>query len=231
MFISSPKTTKVTQGFTLLKIDMLIPFERLIRKHRVNITGVLHCGASIGQEAKEYAKLGVQNMVFIEADPKVYNELKINLLDYQKAIPINACLSNVDNKEVTFHIANNGGQSSSMLEFGTHTTAHPEVKFVDSITLNTKRLDTIIDDFNLNIHEFNFLNMDLQGAELLALQGLGDYLKYFKYAYLEVNEREVYKHCARVEDLDLFLLAYGFRRVETQWSGNHGWGDALYIRK
>lgn len=231
MLTSSQRTKKKTQAFTLLKIDMLISFERLIRKHRVNITGVVHCGASIGQEVKEYAKLGVQNMVFIEADPDVYIELKHNLRDYPKAIPINACLSNEDGKEVVFNIANNGGQSSSILEFGTHSTAHPEVKFIDSITLTTKRLDTLIEEFNLNIHEFNFLNMDLQGAEMLALQGLGDYLKYFKYAYLEVNQREVYKHCAIVEDLDLYLLGHGFRRVETQWSGNHGWGDALYIRK
>lgn len=218
-------------GYKFLTVTMLIPFDRLIRKHRVNITGVVHCGASIGQEVKEYAKLGVRNMVFIEADPKVYQELKMNLLDYPNAIPINACLSNEDGVEVTFHIANNGGQSSSILEFGTHTTAHPEVKFIDSINLTTKRLDTLIDEFALEITDYNFLNMDLQGAELLALQGLGDYLKYFKYAYLEVNQKEVYKHCAIVEDLDLYLLGHGFKRVETQWSGNHGWGDALYIRK
>lgn len=210
---------------------MLIPFERLISKHKVNITGVLHCGASIGQEAKEYAKLGVQNMVFIEADPDIYQKLKANVANYPNAIPINACLSDEDNKEVEFHLANNGGQSSSILEFGTHTTAHPEVKFVGSIQLTTKRLDTLIEEFNLNIHEFNFLNMDLQGAELLALRGLGDYLKYFKYAYLEVNEQEVYKHCAKVEELDMYLIGYGFRRVETRWSGNHGWGDAIYIRR
>jgi FkbM family methyltransferase len=210
---------------------MLIPFSRLISKHKVNITGVLHCGASIGQEAEEYAKLGVENMVFIEADPDVYIDLKSNIINYPKAIPINACLSDKDGEEVVFNIANNGGQSSSMLQFGTHTTAHPEVKFIGKKNLITKRLDTLIEEFNLNIHEFNFLNMDLQGAELLALRGLGEYLKYFKYAYLEVNQREVYEHCAKVEEIDMYLIGFGFRRVETQWSGNHGWGDAFFIRK
>jgi FkbM family methyltransferase len=210
---------------------MLIPFDRLIRKHHVNITGVLHCGASTGQEAKEYAKLGVENMVFIEADPDVYVKLKANVVNYPKAIPINALLSDTDNEEVQFNIANNGGQSSSMLQFGTHREAHPEVHFVGSIPLTTKRLDTLIGEFNLNVHEFNFLNMDLQGAELLALRGLGDQIRYFKYAYLEVNQREVYQKCPKVEDIDMYLIGYGFRRVETAWSGNHGWGDALYIRK
>jgi FkbM family methyltransferase len=210
---------------------MLIPFDRLIRKHHVNITGVLHCGASEGQEASEYHRLGVQKMVFIEADPAVYDKLVRNVAKYPQAVAINACLSHTDNEDVVFHIANNGGQSSSMLEFGTHKTAHPEVKFIGDIQLKTKRLDSLIEELNINIHEFNFLNMDLQGAELLALKGLGDNLKYFKYLYLEVNQKEVYQHCAKVEELDIFLLGHHFLRVETQWSGNHGWGDALYIRK
>jgi FkbM family methyltransferase len=210
---------------------MLIPFERLIRKHQVNITGVLHCGASTGQEASEYDKLGVKKMVFVEADPETYEKLKVNVSKYPEAIPVNACLSDTDNQEVNFYLTNNGRQSSSILEFGTHTIAHPEVKVTEVIKLTTKRLDTMLEELNINIHEFNFLNMDLQGAELLALKGLGDNLKYFKYLYLEVNQKEVYKKCPKVEELDIFLLGYHFRRVETQWSGNHGWGDALYIRK
>jgi FkbM family methyltransferase len=210
---------------------MLIPFDKLVRKHSINITGVLHCGASIGQEAKEYHKLGVQNMVFIEAIPDIYEQLKANISQYPQALAVNACLSDQDEQEVMFNIANNGGQSSSFLKFGTHTTAHPEVKFTGQIPLKTKRLDTLIAELNINIHEFNFLNMDLQGAELLALKGLGDQLRYFKYAYLEVNQKHVYEGCALVEEIDNYLIGFGFRRAETQWSGSHGWGDALYLRR
>ncbi len=210
---------------------MLIPFEKLIRKHNLNITGVLHCGASTGQEAESYANLGVKNMVFIEAIPHVYEKLEAHISQYPGAWAVNACLSDVDDKEVTFNISSNEGQSSSFLQFGTHRQAHPDVRFVDHIQLKTKRLDTLIEEMNINIHEFNFLNMDLQGAELLALRGLGDYLKYFKYAYLEVNKEELYKGCPLVEDLDIYLIGFGFRRVETSWAGNFGWGDALYIRK
>jgi FkbM family methyltransferase len=210
---------------------MLIPFEKLVRKHNLNITGVLHCGASTGQEVGSYAKLGVKNMVFIEAIPDVYEKLKVNLSGYENALAVNACLSDENGKEVDFNISSNEGQSSSFLQFGTHKTAHPDVTFVDQIKLTTKRLDSLIEELNLNIHEFNFLNMDLQGAELLALRGLGDQLRYFKYAYLEVNKDELYKGCPMVEDLDMYLIGFGFRRVETSWAGNFGWGDALYLRK
>jgi FkbM family methyltransferase len=170
-------------------------------------------------------------MVFIEAIPDVYEKLKVNLSGYENAMAVNACLSDEDGKEVDFNISSNEGQSSSFLQFGTHKTAHPDVTFVDQIKLTTKRLDTLIDELNLNIHEFNFLNMDLQGAELLALRGLGDYLRYFKYAYLEVNEKELYKGCALVEDIDLYMLGFGFRRAETMMLKHWGWGDAIYLRK
>ena len=55
-----------------------------------------------------------------------------------------------------------------------------------------------------------------------------NYLKYFKWIYLEVNRAEVYKDCWLIDKIDAFLSYYGFERVETKWVGN--WGDALYIR-
>lgn len=86
-------------------------------------------------------------------------------------------------------------------------------------------------DFIPHLSEgLDFLNMDIQGAELKALRGMGDILKQFKWAYLEVNKAELYKGCALVEDIDLYMLSYGFRRVETSWTGAM-WGDALYCHK
>jgi hypothetical protein len=63
------------------------------------------------------------------------------------------------------------------------------------------------------------------------LRGMGDILHQFKWAYLEVNQQELYKGCALVEDIDMYMIGYGFRRAETKWCGNTGWGDALYIKK
>lgn len=39
-------------------------------------------------------------------------------------------VSDKDDEMVMFNIANNG-QSSSILEFGTHSSEHPDVKFID----------------------------------------------------------------------------------------------------
>jgi hypothetical protein len=46
----------------------------------------------------------------------------------------------------------------------------------------------------------------------------------------EVNRDEVYRNCAKIEELDNFLSSYGFVRVETTWDGGT-WGDAFYKKQ
>lgn len=210
---------------------MMIPLQKILRKYHVKITGVLHCGAHEGQEANDYHKLGVEKMIFVEADPDTYERLKSNISLYPNAIALNACLSDVDGQDVEFYRTNNDGQSSSFLKLKTHKIAHPEVHVVGTISMKTKRLDSLLEEMNINVHEFNFINLDLQCAELLALKGLGDYLRYFRYAYMEVNKEELYENCPHVNEIDLFMNGFGFKRVETHWAGNTGWGDAFYLKK
>jgi FkbM family methyltransferase len=201
---------------------MLIDLPHMVRKHRIRAKGVLHLGASEGQEAEAYHRQGWA-MAFVEAIPEVYEKLKENTAKYN-AVCYNACVSNQEG-EVTFNIANNGGQSSSMLEFGTHKDVHPSVLFVDKITLKTIRAEHLVKD----IERYDVLAMDLQGAELLALEGLGDKINGFDYVYTEVNAKELYKGCAQIKDLDRYLLQKGFQRFETKMTP-WGWGDALYKR-
>lgn len=226
---------------------MLIPFNReyrqrldngqvitrqpLFKEYNINPTGVLHIGASEGQEAEVYDQLGIKKMVFIEAIPDVFLKLKQHISRYPDALALNACISNVDGQKVKFNISNNDGQSSSMLEFGTHSEEHPTVKFIDQIECTTTRIDTLFDTELVDlIDRLDFLNIDLQGCELLALQGMGDLLKQFKWAYLEVNQQELYKGCALIGEVDQYMKSFGFERVETKMT-DHGWGDALYINR
>ena len=63
----------------------------------------------------------------------------------------------------------------------------------------------------------------------MALQGATKSLPYAKVLYLEVNEKELYKNCGLIQDIDAFLATYNFKRVLTSMT-RHGWGDALYIK-
>lgn len=208
---------------------MLIPFSQLFPRHQIRAKGVLHIGASEGQEAPEYARQGIQEMLFIEAIPSVYEILKQKIAEYPRAIAVNACIGDEDGKEVQFNIADNGGQSSSYLEFGTHAQQHPNVHFIDKVTMFTKRIDTIYDELLIPSDKYDFLNIDLQGCEMFALKSMGDLLWNFKWAYLEINTADVYKGCAQVGEIDNYMARFGFRRFDTKMIGN--WGDAIYCRK
>jgi len=209
---------------------MLIPFNTL----NIRPKGVLHVGASEGQEAQAYQDLGVGRVVWIEADPKVYNLLLKHLEKFNGQVALNACVSDVDADLVKFNIANNGGQSSSLLEFGTHTTVHPEVKFTEVIELTTIRIDTLMKKWLYATlpfqHGLDFLNIDLQGAELLALNGMGDLIYQFKWAYLEVNWKQLYKGCPLFPEIVTWMKAKGFKCEKFLECGNTGWGDAFFKR-
>ena len=73
-----------------------------------------------------------------------------------------------------------------------------------------------------DIH-FNFLNLDIQGAELKALKSMGDYLNNVDYIYTEVNSDYVYEDCALITELDDYLSQFNLKRVETKWCGHFRW--------
>jgi len=206
---------------------MLIPFRQLAQRYGMKPKGVLHVGAHFGQEAPEYAAIGCNRMIFIEAIPEVYEKLKENTRQYMDAMAINACISDVDGDTTWFNIANNEGQSSSLLELGIHKTEHPDVVYDSRIEVTTTRLDTLFADFPL---ECDMLNLDLQGAELMALKSLGSRLEEFKWLYIEVNKAPMYVGCPLVEEIDEYVAKFGFRCVETKWCGSFSWGDAYYIK-
>lgn len=207
---------------------MLIPFKTLISKYQLQVKGVLHIGAHIGQEAADYAAEGIDEMIFIEAMPSTYVKLMKNLVKYPKAIGINACCSDVDVEPVAFHVSSNDGQSSSMLEPGTHLQAHPEVKFNKTINLLTSRADSLLKEYDMS--KYNFLNIDVQGAEGKVLKGLGNLLHGFDYVYVEVNKEYLYVGCSLFQDVAEYLSSYGFDHKETVWT-TWNWGDSYFQRQ
>ena len=207
---------------------MLISCEEvkeILSSNNIDIRGCFHIGAHECEEINVYNRLGIkpENIVWIDAIPSKVAEAK------QRGIPnvYNAVITDKNDEEVTFNISNNV-QSSSVLEFGTHSQEHPSVVYVDKIKQKSITIDTFFERNNLDSANYDFWNFDIQGAELMALQGGINSIKHVKALYLEVNERELYKKCGLITDIDNFLSQYNFKRVVTRMTC-HGWGDALYI--
>lgn len=202
---------------------MLIDLDYLLSKYNLNIKGIIHIGAHELEEKIFYNKLNCQ-VIWIEGNINIVNKYR-----HSGDIIYCAVISDKDEEEKEF-IITNGYQSSSILELKTHKQEHPEIHEIYRYKVKTKRLDTLMQEQNVDLTNLNFLNIDIQGAELLALKGAGKVLDHMDYLYLEVNEKELYEGCALLPELDDFLEKANFTRVETSMT-KHGWGDALYIRK
>ena len=202
---------------------MLIPLNYIIDKYNVKFKGILHVGAHECEELNEYEKyLSRDKILWIEAMP---HKVETNKQKYQNLLIENEVVSDKE-EEVKFNVSNNG-QSSSLLELGLHKVFHPQVHYVGSFKTNTKLLKNILPKYNI---EFNFLNFDIQGAELKALKGMEEYINNVDYLYTEVNSDYVYKECGLINELDDYLSNFNLKRVETKWWGNCKWGDAFYIK-
>ena len=209
---------------------MLIPFPDLLNKYKIKPKGIVHCGANNGNESTFYRNAGIDNVVWIEALPKVFEELKNNVDQYPENICLNACIGEKDFKTVTFNVSSNNGESSSVFEFDLHSQYHPDVTMVDKIKLTTVRMDTLFYLKNIDATKYDFLNLDLQGSELIALKSMGDLLRNFKYVYCEVNLQSLYKDIPLVNEIDEYLAEFGFVGVDERYTGA-GWGDKFYMKK
>jgi len=204
---------------------MLLDLGMLNQKYNLKIKGVIHVGAHFGLELKSYEQLGIKNMMFFE--PMSYSFQKLKEHVGAKAILNNVALGNVIGKMEMYTETDNNGQSSSLLEPALHVLQYPRIKFNSKEIVKITKLDTFIE----HKENFNFLNIDVQGYELEVLKGGARFLESIDYIMTEVNNAEVYKNCARIEELDKFLgETYNFKRVETFWAGVT-WGDAFYVKQ
>ena len=203
---------------------MFISVKEMAKYWNIAPSGVLHVGAHLAEEVVEYEKYSWLPAIWVEAQPELVKILELKL-DTSKHTILEAAVWDEGGIDLDLHIASSS-QSSSLLNLGTHLDLYPDIEFISQVKVTTKRLDEIISPEKMP----NFINIDIQGAELQALIGLGPLIKLVDFIYVEVNKKEVYENCAKVNDLDDFLLNFGFNRKCTRWYLNQGWGDALYLR-
>jgi hypothetical protein len=210
---------------------MLIPTTQILdclEKHEIRISGVLHIGAHDCEEMGFYnntLKLRDEQVFWVDALPFKVEAAKA------RGIPnvFHAVVSDKNDEFVEFNVSNNC-QSSSILELKTHAQEHPDIVYTYTLRQKTTTVDTFLESNNIQAELIDFWNFDIQGAELLALKGSLESIKFAKALYLEVNEKELYKGCGLIGEIDKFLEKQGFKRELTAMT-HHGWGDALYIRQ
>jgi FkbM family methyltransferase len=190
----------------------------------INSKGVLHIGAHYGQERHFYSEHGL-NVIWIEAIPEVYAQLERNISGFDKQIAYCALVGNESIVGVDFFISNNNGSASSIFDIS-EDSKFKSVSMQKKIQISMTRLDNLLS--NVDIANYSHWIIDVQGSELLVLQGAGNLLKFCQSITIEVSTRETYVNGAKYEELKTFLFAHGFIPLWEPTKNDHT--DIPFIR-
>ena len=182
--------------------------------------GVIHVGANTCQELPLYLEHGIEHRLWIEP---------ITNLKFPKGETIiHATISDKESEEI-MHVANNDGQSSSLLRPLKHLNLYPNIDFNWTTSAFTTTLEGILGNFLGQIHNINYLVLDIQGAELKALKSLGKFANHFDVIITEAYTEELYLGCGKLHEIEAHLTNYSL--IEFAPEVGKGWGDAAFIRK
>jgi FkbM family methyltransferase len=205
-------------------------YMRLFRDfYGVRPNGLVHVGAHQAEEFQEYEinnMLGNGSCYWIEALPFKCEELRVFFADKPKHRVIHALAWGVSGLSMKFKITNRTA-SSSVFDLGEHANFYKDIHVMETLEILSKRLDEVISQTEI----FDFLVLDVQGAELEVIKGMGDLLAKVKWIFLEVSKKELYHGGVLEDEIDFYLRNRGFRRRFVEWDRNAGWGDALYMRE
>lgn len=204
---------------------MLINAAMIAKIWSIKPTGVIHIGAHLAEEMRQYSDLNWGHIYWVEANPNLAQDLVQNLDSSQNTI-IECAAWDVDNLSMKFHETTDT-QSSSILQLKKHSLYYPSIQIKIQYKVQARRIDCLF----ASPPPFTFANIDVQGAELQAIKGMGELVRSLDAIYSEVNREELYEGCANIKEIDQYLEQFDFERVATRWILKKGWGDALYVNR
>ena len=203
----------------------VIPFQQILDKI-LYTKGILHLGGYNGDDKSEYDRYGISNVLYVEPNPILFEKLE-KKVGRENCVQMAVC--HKDDLEVDFNLyyskdRSNLGCSSLFKWSGLKQNQHIEECGI--IKVKTIKIDTLLRD-RLDI---DFINMDIQGAELHALYGAKKVLPQINCILTEFSIQKDYQDACLLYELDDFLLPKGFQRVITEFA-TKSWGDCVFIRK
>lgn len=190
-----------------------------------NIEGIIQVGANSGQEV-DFFKTLTNNIILIEPIPELASYLRYTHPEY---LVIQCGLGSI-NKEINLHIASNRGESSSVLKPLNHINYYPDILFESSIKISIRTFESLLDEYKINIDNFNILISDAQGYDLEAIKRFSDYIKNFELIIAEYINSDLYENDASLNDIVNYLTPLGFQLIDT-FDENLGAGNAVFKRK
>jgi FkbM family methyltransferase len=216
----------------------LRPLRRLFHKDRNRflnrVAGVVHVGANVGQEREDYRRRGLR-VLWVEPIPEVFARLQANIAGLPEQRAMLALVTDVDGGQYVFHVSNNDGASSSILDLKLHKDVWPAVEYSADIVLESVSLPSLFARAGLDSRQYQALVLDTQGSELMVLRGSLPLLGHFRFIKIEVPDFEAYAGCCQLADVAGFMAQNGFRERSRHAYARRAQGgsyyDVVYERK
>jgi len=207
---------------------------------------IMDIGACEGENSVRYSRYFPAGKVYtFEPIPSNFKLVQSNIEAYKtpNITPFNVCLSD---KEGTaeFYVSSGkpdefkdkdldwefGNKSSSLLPPHKTLEAYSWIEFKDKITVQTRRLDNLMKENGLD--HIDFIHMDVQGAELMVLEGSGAQLQNLRNIWLEVEAIPLYKGQPIKRDVERFFEKSGFVKlvdVPDPVVGDQFWSEEKWL--
>ncbi len=200
---------------------------------------IFEIGACEGEESIKYSWLFPHSKIYcFEPLPDNIKLIHDNFLRYgvSNAIYYNKALSST-NGTAEFYVSSGrpkgviesdwdyGNKSSSLLTPAKHLETAKFIHFEKKIEVETITLKSFCSANGIN--SIDFIHMDVQGAELMVLEGAGDLISSINAIWLEVSKVDLYKNQPLAKDVKKFMKDNKFILVTSEINGIQG--DQLYI--
>jgi FkbM family methyltransferase len=186
---------------------------------------LLHIGAHLGEEFTFYLDKGIEEICWVEAQEDVFRDLTLR-------VPPDFCLNALiwsEQIKKTLNVIENSVSSSIFLP---EDSIPFELKVRKQDIYTTMTLDQAITVFQgrNKLESKFFLLLDIQGAELAALQGLVKKKRSVQALSCEVSKSRIYKGSPKYYEINFLLIKRGFLPIITFLDLNSRHGDVLYVK-
>ena len=183
--------------------------------------GVIHVGGHHGEEAAYYDAHGARTVAWIEAEPDAFEVLERRVAHLRGHHCIQALAADRDGEERTFYRHRfPGGHKRgfcSTLPWDAGAVARdPLLSRLETFDVRSMRAVTVasaLRERRLAPAEFQYLSLNVQGAELLVLRGMGEYLQPIRWIFCdgEPEGASRYAGAPTTDDVREWLRPRGFQ--------------------
>jgi FkbM family methyltransferase len=201
--------------------------------------GIIHVGAHEGQEVDQYFRLGFERILLVEANPEAYDVLTKRFgADARVKIFNYAICDREGVVDLHVHTSRSGStEAASLLAMKRFNEIVTTLHTPRTIPTPAVTLDALFERHPLRRADYNYMNIDIQGAEILAFKGATSILASMDVIISEVSLIDLYEGGPLEAEVVAFLGRYGFAKRRALYhtlydatSTFPAWGECLFTK-